>query len=383
MAWVDNLRWTVIIMVILVHASVTYSGLGSWYYTEPSALDVVSKLVFAMYNTFSQAFFMGLLFFVAAVFVPASYDKKGFGKFVGERAFRLGIPALVFMLILDPVTSIIRALGTGQSIPWSSAAGSYAAFVTSGSFLSASGPLWFAVALLVFSLVYAVVRLLAGLLGPRPLRPRAEIRVTSRSVHVTAAIMMAVIAAGSFLVRLVQPIGTSWHNMQLCFFPSYIVLFCVGLWAGRQGILGKLPRQAGMMWLKLAFIVGVPAWLLLLGLGGASSGNQQAFLGGLQWQSMGYAAWEAFFCVSVSIGLLTLYREKANVRTKGTGLLADTSFGIYTFHTPILVGASMVLRAVAVYPLGKAAIAAVIAWTVTLVFAWVMRKVPGLGKVFA
>jgi len=378
MAWIDNIRWTVIAMVVIVHSFVTYSGLGSWYYKEESVLDIGAKLVFWMYNIFSQAFFMGLLFFVAAAFVPASYDRKGFGRFVGERAFRLGIPALVYMLILDPVTNLIRDVGTGQFVSWPAALGKYPAYIASASFLGSSGPLWFAVALLVFSLVYAVARLILG--APKA---RAELSLTPKKVHIAAAIMMAVIAAGSFLIRLVQPVGTSWFNMQLCFFSSYIVLFVVGLWAGRRGLLMKLPRQAGMMWLKLAFIIGVPAWFLLLGLGGALSGSEQTFLGGLHWQAAGYAAWEAFFGVSMSIGLVTLYRDQANVRNRGTSLLSGTSFGIYTFHAPILVGVSVALRAFAMYPLAKAVLVAAIAFALSLGFAWVVRKVPGLGKVFA
>ena len=385
MAYVDNIRWTVIAMVVLVHACVTYSGLGSWYYKEPAVLDLGAKLVFWMYSIFSQAFFMGLLFFVAAVFIPSSYDKKGFGKFLGERAFRLGIPALVFMLILDPVTNLARDLGTGQFVSWPAALGRYPGYVASGSFLGSSGPLWFAVALLAFSAVYAVVRLVGGLAGKDvpAMRATPDGPLTPRAVNATAAVVMATIAAGSFFVRLVQPVGTSWYNMQLCFFPEYVVLFVVGLWAGRRGFLRALPRQVGMMWLKLAFIIGVPSWFLLLGLGGALTGSEQAFVGGMHWQAAGYAAWEAFFAVSVSIGLLTLYREKANVRNRGTGLLADTCFGIYVFHAPILVAVSMVLRTYTVYPLAKAAIAAAVAFALSLGFAWVVRKVPGLRRVFA
>ena len=378
MAWVDNIRWTVIIMVVLVHACVTYSGLGSWYYKEPGALAMGAKLVFWMYSIFSQAFFMGLLFFVAAAFVPASYDRKGFGRFVGQRALRLGVPALIFMLVLDPLTSTIASIGRGQFVSLPSALARYPGYITSGAFLSSSGPLWFAVALLFFSVLYALVRLVSG----QP-KPRAEITITPRALHAAAALIMAVIAAGSFLVRFVQPVGTSWYNMQLCFFPSYIVLFVVGLWAGRRGLLARLPRQAGMVWLKLAFIIGVPSWFLLLGLGGALSGNEKAYAGGMHWQAAGYAAWEAFFCVSISIGLVTLYRERMNIRNAGTGLLADTSFGIYTFHAPILVGVSVLLRAFTLYPLAKAVLVAAIAFGLSLGVAWLVRKVPGLRTVFA
>jgi len=384
MAYIDNIRWTVIAMVVLVHASVTYSGLGSWFYKEPAALDIGARLAFALYETFSQAFFMGILFFVAAVFAPGSYDRKGFGRFIGERLFRLGVPALAFMLILDPATNLARDIGTGRFTSWADALGRYPGYLASGSFIGASGPLWFAVALLVFSIVYAVVRLIAGMVrGTRAPAVRPEVTVSPKAVHLAAAVLIAVIAASSFAVRLVQPIGTSWYNMQLCFFPQYVVLFAAGLWAGRRGLLRAIPRGAGMAWLRLAFIVGVPAWFLLMGLGGVFTGSEQVLSGGMRWQAAGYAAWEAFFAVSVSIGLLTLYREKANVRNRATGLLADTCFGVYVFHAPILVAVSMMLRTASVYPLAKAAIAALLAFAVSLAVAWVIRKIPGLRRVFA
>ena len=105
-------------MVVLMHACVTYSGMGSWFYIEKTTQDVASTLVFSIYQSFAQAFFMGLLFFLAGTLVPAAYDRKGFLRFVGDRAVRLGVPSLVFMLILDPLTNIIREVGTGGSVTW-------------------------------------------------------------------------------------------------------------------------------------------------------------------------------------------------------------------------------------------------------------------------
>jgi glucans biosynthesis protein C len=383
LAFVDNIRWTVIAMVVLVHACCTYSGLGSWYYHEKASLDVAAKLVFYVYEIFSQAFFMGLLFFVAAAFTPGAYDRKGFGRFVLDRFVRLGIPSLVYMLILHPVTVFINEAGTGHGKGLSEMAGWYGRFVASGTFLRESGPLWFAVALLAFSLVYAVIRRGMETVRTRRLAVRAPSVVTNRAVHGAAILLIVVIALGSFFIRLVQPVGTNWMNMQLCFFPQYVVLFAVGIWAGRKGLLSSLPRQAGRVWLWLAFAIGVPGWFLLMGLGGALSGNEVAYAGGWTAQAAGYAVWEAFFCVAISIGLVTLYRERANARTRVSGLLSDTSFGIYVFHAPILVGASVLLQAVVIYPLAKALIVAAAAWAVSLGVAWLVRKIPGIGRLFA
>jgi glucan biosynthesis protein C len=387
LAFVDNIRWTVIAMVVLMHACVTYSGVGSWFYVERSTLDIGSMLVYYVYQTFSQAFFMGILFFLAATLVPAAYDKKGFGRFLLDRAIRLGVPSLVFMLILDPATNVIREVGTGNPLTRDGFLSGYSGYVLSGRFLSGSGPLWFAVALLVFTVVYGLARLIADALrGPgarnaaAPLAPRI---VSARAVHAAAVGLIALITLGSFLVRLVQPIGTSVLNMQLCFFPQYVVLFVAGLWAGRNGLLQTLPAKAGRTWLWLAIGVGVPAWFLLMGMGGALSGNEAALLGGWHWQTAGYAAWEAFFCVAMSLGLITLYRERVNARTRVTGLLSYTGFGAYTFHAPILVAVSMALRFMVMYPLLKTLVAAALAWTASIAFAWLVRKIPGVGRMFA
>jgi len=43
----------------------------------------------------------------------------------------------------------------------------------------------------------------------------------------------------------------------------------------------------------------------------------------------------------------------------------------------------MMLRNLAVYPLAKAVIAAPLAFAVSLAVAWVIRRIPGLRRVFA
>jgi glucans biosynthesis protein C len=384
LAYIDNIRWTMIAMVVLMHACVTYSGSGSWFYVERTTQDVASTLVFGIYQSFAQAFFMGLLFFIAGTLIPAAYDRKGFLRFVGDRAVRLGVPSLVFMLILNLLTNIIRDIGTGGSVTWAELLPAYRDFVVSGRFLGASGPLWFAVALLVFSIVYAVVRFVAGLVcGRTPRQPVAPRTFTARAINIGVGCVIALIAVIAFMIRLVQPLGTSVMNMQLGYFSSYVVLFVAGLWAGRNGFLQAIPAQLGRTWLWVSVGVGLPLWMILQGLGGALEGKRDLFSGGWHWQAAGIAAWEAFFCVAFSLGLLTVYRERVNMKNRLTGLLSYTGFGVYAFHAPILVGVSMLILAVPMHPLAKALAAAGLAWVVSTAFAWVVRKIPGVGRFFA
>lgn len=73
--FVDNLRWIMIILVISMHAADTYSPLGNWYLVDRTKLGMPPLLVFAAWQMYLQAFFMGLLFFIAGYFVPSSFDR--------------------------------------------------------------------------------------------------------------------------------------------------------------------------------------------------------------------------------------------------------------------------------------------------------------------
>ena len=275
-------------------------------------------------------------------------------------------------------------MGTGSGFSWATLLPAYRDFVVSGRFLGASGPLWFAVALLVFSIVYALVRLAADLgRGRAPRQPVAPRTFTAKAINIGLVCVIALIAVIAFLIRLVQPLGTSVMNMQLGYFSSYVVLFVAGLWAGRNGFLQAIPTQLGRTWLWVAVGVGLPLWMILQGLGGALEGKRDLFSGGWHWQAAGIAAWEAFFCVAFSLGLLTVYRERVNMKNRVTGLLSYTGFGAYTFHAPILVGVSMLMIAVAMHPLAKTLVVAGIAWVASIAFAWLVRKIPGVGRLFA
>src|SRR5580698_997783 len=107
--YLDNLRWSMIILVISMHAADTYSPLGSWYFTDRTPISKPVLLTFAAWQMFLQSFFMGLLFFVAGFFAPASLDRKGRGAFMRDRAFRLGLPVLLYMFVIGPVTEYFVA----------------------------------------------------------------------------------------------------------------------------------------------------------------------------------------------------------------------------------------------------------------------------------
>ena len=74
LADIDNLRWSVILLVLGVHAAIPYSHLGPWYVYDPRQPSPLETHLFLAFEATSQAFFMGLLFFLAGLFAAPACD---------------------------------------------------------------------------------------------------------------------------------------------------------------------------------------------------------------------------------------------------------------------------------------------------------------------
>jgi fucose 4-O-acetylase-like acetyltransferase len=372
--FVDNLRWLMIILVVSMHAAVTFSGLGSWYYVEKVKLDAGSLLAFAFYQTHLQAFFMGFLFLIAGYFVPGACARKGARKFIADRAVRLGVPTLIYVLLVQPAVAyyLCHAPGSG---PFPSLWTVCRHYFLSLRFLGGTGPMWFALALLIFCVFYPGV---GRLLGDR----EAGQRDAPLPGHAAVAGLIGLITVGAFLIRVVQPIGTSILNMQLCFFTQYVVLFAVGTIAWQRNWLARLPHDFGVFWLRLAVVVGPLLWVGMMLAGGGGTGEFDPYTGGWHWQSAAYCVWESFFCVAVCLGLLVVFRDRFNAQGRFARFLSDNAFAVYVFHPPILIAITFALRGPGLAPLSKFVLASVVATIVCFLAAhYVFRRIPGLRRV--
>jgi glucans biosynthesis protein C len=369
--FIDNLRWTMIMLVITMHAAVTYSNLGRWYYNEKSHLDTGTFLFFASYQSWLQAFFMGLLFFIAGYFVPAKFDRKGAGRFLRDRTIRLGVPTLIYMFLIGPATTyylLVLPRGARSSFP-----GWWVSYVTSSDIRNGgTGPLWFCLALLIFSTGYALVRFVA------PGAPSSA-KWTPKSRHVVT--LIAAMAAATFLVRTVQPVGTALYNMQLCYFADYILFFIAGIHAGRHGWLTLLPWSFAMRWLAISVIGGGAAWFAVLLTATAVKAPAELYNGGVHWQSAVMTTWEAVFAVGVCLGLIVIFRHRFNAQGRLARFLSDNAFAVYVLHPPVVISASLALRNWHAPPIAKFAAVSAIATIVSFGVAFAVRTMPGVKRV--
>jgi glucans biosynthesis protein C len=79
-AFIDNLRWSIILFVISMHAADTYWPFGNWYFADKASTGWSTALLFGTYQSFLQAFFMGLLFAVSGYFARAATRCSRFSR---------------------------------------------------------------------------------------------------------------------------------------------------------------------------------------------------------------------------------------------------------------------------------------------------------------
>jgi fucose 4-O-acetylase-like acetyltransferase len=144
--WVDNLRVFVIALVIIVHAATGYvTDIAGWYYDDELTTSHFWTSVIGPIAGLGAFFALGPLFVLAGWFSSRSVARRRPAGFARSRLIRLGVPLVLFVVLVQPLTDYI---GNRWDEPDR----------TFGSYLRDTevGAMWFIAALLCFSLVYAL-----------------------------------------------------------------------------------------------------------------------------------------------------------------------------------------------------------------------------------
>lgn len=372
--FIDNIRWSMIILVLSMHASDTYSPFGNWYYTDRPPLSLGGRVFFATYQSFLQGFFMALLFFVSAYFGPASYDHKGAAQYVRDRFVRLMVPTLLYVLAIGPLTEYYI------SRSWTGGGGfghQWLQHLTDGEWLSGTGPMWFCAVLFAFSLVYACVRLLKGpAQGPPPAAAG-----TAPTVLASLGFILAM-AIGSFVARTFVPSGKSVLNIQPADMPQYALMFAAGILAARGKWLERpLPRAQVTMGIAALAASGA-IWIVIVAFAVARPGEAARLNGGLNLPSALKCLWEALVCVGMSYTLVALYRKYFDGQRRAARFLSDNAFAVYLFHPPILVSCAILIHAAGMPgPVKAMLLTAITALAAFAAAALVLRRIPYLRRI--
>lgn len=363
--YIDNIKVLLTILVILHHTVITYGGVGGWYYVQKSSLQG-ALIPMVMFVSINQSFFMGFFFLLAAYFTVPSYDRKGAGRFLGDRLLRLGVPLVFYSLVLSPLYSyLVYYFAKEQHITFWEYLSGYNSWIS-------FGVMWFVAALLDFTLLYV-----AG---------RAVFKIKfNKAVPVpgTVAILVFAVAIGviSFFVRIIFPVGWVLDpvGFQLGHFSQYIALFVVGVLAYRNNWFEQLSDRTGKQltlsaWLCLLFF---PVFYIIRV---KFDMPIEWYSGGFHWQSLLYAVWEQWIGLSILTALLVRGRRSWNVSSGLLGRLSRAAFAVYMIHPLAVISLSLAMRNVGIEPAVKFLLVAPLAVLGSFLLGGVIVRVPGVRR---
>jgi peptidoglycan/LPS O-acetylase OafA/YrhL len=367
--YIDRLRSVMTVMVILHHTAITYGAPGGWFWTELKPSGSPPSLLLTLFVTTNQAYFMGFFFFLAGYFTPASLERKGNARFIGDRFLRLGLPLLAFGLLLGPLTAAIVNYAKGDGFwivfPW---LWRHSEFI--------NGPLWFAQALLIFSLAYCAWRAVAG-------APLAQAERTPRPVPARRWWLLSALAVGvaALAIRQFVPTGENVFGLQLGYFSSYIFLFALGIAAWRYDWIRQLNWRNARTGIVALFLV----WPLMpIGIAVAHAlygAGKSNFSGGLSWTAILYALWEPFVAWGLIAAWLLVFRARMNQPSAFWTWLNRRAYAVYILHPPVLVGIALLLHGWVAPALIKFAVVGLLACGATWLASDPLVRLPGVRSV--
>jgi peptidoglycan/LPS O-acetylase OafA/YrhL len=367
--YIDRLRSVMTAMVLLHHTAITYGAPGGWFWSELHPSGSPASLLLTIFVSTNQAYFMGFFFLLAGYFTPASLERKGYAHFICDRFLRLGLPLLAFGLILGPLAAAIVNYAKGDGF-WSCIhyLWQHKEFI--------NGPLWFAQALLIFSLTYCIWR--AAFARPLDQSQRDIKAVPSFLWWLQSAVL---VGAAGLAIRQFVPVGKNVFGLQLAYFAGYIFLFAAGVAAWRHDWLRQLSWANARPWvIGLAITwpvmpVGIAIAHVLYGAGKAN------FAGGFSWPAILYAFWEPCVAWGLIAAWLLVFRAYMNKPSAFWEWLNRRAYAVYIIHPPVLVGISLLLHVWVAPALVKFAVTG----TLTCIAAWLasdpLVRLPGVRRV--
>lgn len=369
--FLDNLKIFLTILVIVHHVGQAYGPTGGFWQYKSNLHENIPWL--GLFFPVNAAFFMGLFFMISGYFLPSSYDRKDSITFLKSKLIRLGIPTLLGFLVISPLemyfyytnysgnrplnffnyfVNIYLGIG-GKPLWYKTNAG-----VPFPEFNF--GHLWFVENLLVFSLLYFIVRKLIF---------KNTIKNDSKTFSFTSILIVGfLIALASVIIRIWYPIDKwialfGFMQSEIAHLPQYIILFITGIIAYRKNWFIKISKKTGYLSLglgiTLAFIV-YAAHLI----------PPTADILFSKWD-----IYEAFLCVFLCFGLIVLFREKINLGTPKFRFLAANSYLAYIFHFPIVLTVQYSLDKVSIDgAIGKFLIVSLLSVVITYFVAAIISK---------
>ena len=328
--YLDNLKIFLTCLVIAHHASQAYGPTGGeWaYHNSNGTIGWLGNFM-----TVNASFFMGLFFMISGYFVPASFQGQKLGVFITKKLRRLMVPVLILLVAIVPIYFYFAAM---LHAPIRTGFFDYYFNTYWKNDLISYEHGWYLVNLFFYCLIYA--------LAMRLIKKQRENVLQSFKTYYLF-MLAALIGLISYFVRLVSPIDKwidlfGFIGMEPAHVPQYILFFLFGSIAYKYDYFDAMPKKAGYILAAVGAMMALTVYLSGLSF-------IRPFMD-IVWK--GWAFYESFMAVFLSIGLIVVFREFCNRTNALWRILAQGAFGAYVIHNLFVVTLQVSLDSFPVSP---------------------------------
>lgn len=373
--YLDNLKIVLIFLVILHHVGQGYGPSGGWWFyiaSQPDKLEWMGR-----FFSVNASFFMGLFFMISGYFFAPSFDKKGFKKFTIDKLVRYCIPLIFAYWILMPAVFYFNYqlysdnpalpfftffrqiyLGIGQQPEW------FRSILTWPESDLGFGHLWFIENLLVYSMLYAVLRVI--------FRRTSFAHKFNLNVYLFTCIYILVVIVSTVLVRDYYSVGEfsnvfGFLMIEVAHWPQYLGFLVAGIIAFQTNLFQRFPSIYGKI-------------LLMVGLLMAAKVYFPSYLPDIiNFSGQYFEIFETILGFSLSFGLIVLFRDKLNFSNKLLNIVSGNAYAAYIFHYPIVIAIQYSFDKVPVSSLVKFFVVGILSIVASFTFSYLVR-IPGIVR---
>ena len=348
LAFFDNLKVLLISAVIVHHAGQAYGPTGGWWPIQEQAHAEILGPFFMV----NRSFGMSLFFLIAGYFAALSCHRHGPHALAKNRLKRLGVPLLVFSLLMIPLqVFVFGPLSNGEpGNPWPIDVGHF----------------WFVQHLLLFTLGYTLwcgSRHQGEKPSSRPLDPPGYGKVVVFAFGL--ALVLSIIRNWFYIDEWVYIFG--YLRVAFADLPRDLSMFVVGILAYRHQWVTCFSSNVGRVWIWVGlFLIGLwyayDLWLV-----------ERIKINDILWGVI-FPFWETLLCCAMCIGLTVLFRDHFNRQGPLLQEMAKSTYSAYMIHIFVVIFVQYLALGFTAPPLSKFLLVSMIAVFVSFLLASLMRR---------
>jgi glucans biosynthesis protein C len=325
-AYLDNLRTFLTILVVVHHAIGAYGGISWIFMPQGECHSYFSCFPSTVFGVMNESFFMATFFILSGYFSAGALErKKNVWVFIKDKIWRLLVPLLGYVLIVETLILLSEVPYYG----WEKVKemlGEY--FKTLWWKGPPMGPTWFLSTLFVFDTVHALIFVLQRKLIARKISPTATTQPlalqssstpsvwSKRRFAITFVLSYTITIPVAFLLRTVTLSWPPYRYIVVPYIgylgqlPQYILAYIAGCY-----LPSFLPHiisisSVRLVWTRLVLSYAVPLTVLLVLSSEKVYGRKILYYvqgGGWYMKALVFEIWDEASFVFISTALLNLF----------------------------------------------------------------------------